>query len=160
MKKAAGSPLCGFGHILQRGKMNEYQLNNIALIKHFFSDETIHLSANEKLVAAAIATHRNNTSFKCCPSGNLLAKETGLSRRTVQRAINKLIDKDVIARLRIKSGNTYKASQYYFGFDISDADRIYSDEESPFVNYFEQESENFEFCLRKGIFKKWGVVSQ
>ena len=132
--------------------MNNDQLNNIALIKHFLSEETKHLKPFEKLIALAIGKHRNNTSFKCCPGFNTLRKITGAGKATIKRAVDGLISKHEIVRLRIKTGRSFLRSQYYFLYDIEKAKEIYNNDESIFAYHHENEVDNFEYCLSKNMF--------
>jgi hypothetical protein len=64
------------------------------------------LSANAFRVLAALACHqRNNDS--CWPHQDLIARETGLSVRTVQRAVKELTDAGYLERDRRWRGNEY-----------------------------------------------------
>lgn len=58
-----------------------------------------------------ILSHRNTQSNQCYPSINLLAKEMSVSRRTIQRMINRLHE---IGVLKINSGKMGVANNYYF----------------------------------------------
>ena len=130
--------------------MNDDQLDNISLFKHF-CHKTTDLTSTEKLVAVILMSHRNNISMMCCPGLTLIAKETGFNRRTIQKAILSLIEKKEIVKLRITNEKIYLRSQYYFLYDISAAMSIYENEESCFNSHHGNEVDNFEFCLAR----KW-----
>ena len=122
------------------------KLNNIKLFKYLCS-KTTGLTSTEKLVAIILMSHRNNVSMMCCPGLTLLEQETGLNRRTIQRAIQSLVIKKELIRLRIKKAKKFFKNQYYFFFDISVALSIYKNKESAFNIYHAAEIENFEHWL-------------
>lgn len=136
--------------------MDNDKLNNIALLKHFLSEETDRLTSTESLVALCLAIHRNNISMLCCPSITTIQKRARMARSTVVGALTGLIQKKEIIRLRIKKENsTFANNQYYFFFDIKHAIEIYDDEDSIFRCHHEAQAENFEWCLSRKMF---GVV--
>ena len=132
--------------------MDDDKLDNIALLKHFVSEETKDLRPFEKFIAIAISKHRNNLSFKCCPGFNTLQKITGAGKATIKRAIDGLIAKQEIVRLRITAGNSYLRSQYYFLYDIEHAKQIYNNDESVFKRHHGNEVDSFEHCLSNRLF--------
>lgn len=131
--------------------MSDSKLNNIALLNHFISQET-KLTSTEKLVAITLMSHRNNVSMRCCPGLTLLTKETNFTRRTIQRAIQSLVDKKEIVKLKITQGVLYLRSQYYFLYDIATAKRVHKNEDSVFSLHHSAEIDNFEFCLSRNWF--------
>jgi thiaminase len=126
------------------------RLDNIKLFKYFLSEDTKHLTSTEKLVALAIAKHRNNVSMKCNPGKGRIAKITGLGWATVKRAISGLVKEKEIARLQIKDGTKNLTNQYYFRYDFADALKIFENIE--FYDNHTEEHENFEYCQDKNIF--------
>ena len=65
------------------------------------------LPSTEKLVALALADHANDEDFTCWPSLTHLEKKTGLNRTTVWRAIDRLVELNLIKRVGNKpSGST------------------------------------------------------
>lgn len=65
------------------------------------------LTANERLVAIMILSHRNNNTGECKAKGVDLEKETGLSLSTIRRTIKTLQAKGAINARRTKTGNDY-----------------------------------------------------
>jgi hypothetical protein len=136
----------------ERSRDRVENLDNISLFKFLISGETRSLTPSEKLVAIAIAIHRNNISFKCCPSLGRLAKITGLSRRAVIRATKALQQKKIMVRLRVMNGKRYQYNQYYFLFDLNDAIEIYENDDSILNKDKFEEVENFEWCIENKLF--------
>jgi len=132
--------------------IEKYQLDNISLIKYLLSEATNLLTPTEKLVALAIARHRNNTSFKCCPSLSTLSKITGLCRKTISSTLNSIEAAGIIVRLRIKRGNGFAHNQYYFLYDIKDYMEIFNFAETILCSHHPEEYENFEFCIESNLF--------
>ena len=132
--------------------MDDDKLDNIALIKHFLSSETDHLTSAESHIALCLATHRNNTSMLCCPSITIIQKRVRMARSTVSKALAGLVLKKEIVKLRIRKENAVFANnQYYFLYDIEKAKEIYNNELSVFLNHHGEQADNFEWCLSKDI---------
>src|SRR5690625_2118187 len=56
------------------------------------------LKPTEKLVLLALCDHVNDENSQCWPSITHLQKKTGLSRPSVWKSINRLIEKSLVAR--------------------------------------------------------------
>lgn len=68
------------------------------------------LSPTEKLVLIALADHANDEDFTCWPSLTHLVKKTSLCRKSVWKAIDKLVEKGYVKRVDDPS----KRSTTYF----------------------------------------------
>ena len=133
--------------------MSENQLNNLALLKYFFSPETKNLTASERLTALCLAQHRNNISMLCCPSLNTIKKETAMAKKTIIKAIKNLVEKNKIVKLKIKRlDSKFMNNQYYFLYDIKLAKIIYNDIDSIFYRNHEDQVKYFEKCIILGLF--------
>ncbi|MGO7210176.1 helix-turn-helix domain-containing protein [Rhizobium ruizarguesonis] len=78
------------------------------------------LSPAARAVAAWLVWHANASSGRCDPGQSRLCNETGLSRRTIQRAIKELIAEKVIRRqLRGLESSSYEIDWYGLGVAVS-----------------------------------------
>lgn len=79
--------------------------NSYKLIKGIINCK---IGANEKLVLFVLHFHRNEITKECYPSLNLIAKETGLSIKTVTRTLNNLKQIGLVVWTHDKNGrNNY-----------------------------------------------------
>lgn len=67
------------------------------------------LTPKARLVAFVLSTHMNARGGQCFPALSTIARETGLARSTVQRALDELEDARYLARL---SGGPKLANRY------------------------------------------------
>jgi hypothetical protein len=92
-------------------------VDNWRLQQHIVRDQGC-LSPNARYVALVIALHRNSFTLKCCPSLRVLELETGLTRKTVHRAVMELERKGVLLVERGTRGPRGRpANHYAFTFD-------------------------------------------
>jgi hypothetical protein len=71
-------------------------------------------SATAKAVYLALAWHANDRTGQCFPSIALLARELELNRKTVSRALRKLVDAGEVARTSQRRGGAVAGYQYTF----------------------------------------------
>lgn len=111
--------------------MNDLQLDNIALSKHFLDKNPL-LKPMERLVLLGIFKHRNNCTFLCFPSVDSIAENTSLNKRTVRRIIDVLIERGVLIRVQHKYGERVNRTYYFSPHDFQHAREIACDGESVF----------------------------
>lgn len=68
------------------------------------------VSPTEKLVLIALADHANDEDFTCWPSLSHLVKKTSLHKKTIWKAIDRLVDMGLVRRISDES----KRSTTYF----------------------------------------------
>lgn len=75
---------------------------------------SLKLKASEKLVLMCLIKHTGKDNNKCYPSYLTMSEETGLSTKTIQRAVNSLVKLGYIAKEnRIKPGRKEYSSNIY-----------------------------------------------
>ena len=70
------------------------------------------LSPTEKLVLLCIADHAHEKTQQCWPSLGTIAKESGLSTRSVIRSVNKLVELGLLGRTDRFSNNRQTSNIY------------------------------------------------
>jgi len=84
--------------------MRKYQLNL----------EDVKLTGNATLVLHALLDRANNKTGECFPSLKTIAKDTNLSKSSVQRGLKELLVKGVIVKqARFKAGDGAQTSNLY-----------------------------------------------
>ena len=71
------------------------------------------LCPRDKLVLLALADHANDEDFTCFPSMRRMARKTGYSTTTIQRAIDSLENLGLITRERRKRNNLIQMANLY-----------------------------------------------
>lgn len=74
---------------------------SVEMLNLAFADQT-KMTAAERLALLSLAYHHNSLNGACYPSQSTIAKDTGLSRRGVQLALDGLSRKGIIERFRGK----------------------------------------------------------
>ncbi|PMM26370.1 helix-turn-helix domain-containing protein [Vibrio breoganii] len=69
------------------------------------------ITGHEKLVLLCIHDRVDSTG-ECFPSQELLAEDTGLSKRSIVRAIKTLVDKEYVTVKRISRKGMYPVNHY------------------------------------------------
>lgn len=84
---------------------------SVDMLKLAFANQT-KMTAAERLALLSLAYHHNSLNGACYPSQSTIAKDTGLSRRGVQLALDGLSKKRIIERFTGKkltrSGSLYR----------------------------------------------------
>lgn len=90
------------------------KLDNYRIMGAVYSHET--LTAHQRSVLLNLLWHRDRESGKCCPGYKRIAKETGISRSSVERAVRWLLRNKVIIRVEM-TGVCDAQSHYVFAVD-------------------------------------------
>lgn len=74
------------------------------------------LPALQKLVLILLADRHNADTGVCFPSIKRVARDAGMSEKSVRRAVGELIDKKFISARQRKDGDTFLSNEYLFHF--------------------------------------------
>lgn len=72
------------------------------------------ISPTVRTVYRALLQYANRKTWSCFPSVNTIAKDTGLSTRTVRRSLKVLEHEELILRINRKRENNGNTSNMYF----------------------------------------------
>lgn len=72
------------------------------------------ISPTARSVYRALLQYANRKTWSCFPSVNTLAKDTGLSPRTIRRSLQVLEKEELILRIRRTRENNGNTSNMYF----------------------------------------------
>ena len=89
------------------------QKTRIGFIRHVWRREIndrIKLSAQAHLVLVILLDHFNADTYRCNPGYDRIGKKSNLSRSSVRRALNELVEKQVVNREKLD----YQTNQYRF----------------------------------------------
>lgn len=113
------------------------------------------LKPDERLIFIYLRMHSDSKTGQCFPSLNTLAKETGISKRTVQRCIEKLQEKGVVkvVHRKTESGNQ---SNIYILYDKAELWKAKEIPEMQSIASMYQDAEMIEYLRGRGyqIIKK------
>lgn len=89
-----------------------FEINKLISISGLFSK--IKLTMSSRLVLRSIADYWNYSRGEAFPVQTTLARNTGLSERSVRAGINELVKNQLISKLLIKNRYYYKFSGIFF----------------------------------------------
>lgn len=72
------------------------------------------ISPTARTVYRALLQYANRKTWSCFPSVNTIAKDTGLSTRTIRRTLKVLEHEELILRVNRKRDNNGNTSNMYF----------------------------------------------
>lgn len=94
---------------------------NFALHHHL--RDRVDITLSEKAVAFMLSTYRNSETGQCCPSQQLLAERSGVSRQHMNKIIKSLVEKKVLEVKKYRNSKLRRRTMnnYVFVFDKNGA---------------------------------------
>lgn len=87
-------------------------------LQHHLRDRA-DLTLSEKAVAFMLSMYRNSLTGQCCPSQQLLAERSGVSRKHINKIIQSLVEKKVICAVKYRNPKLRRRTMnnYVFLYD-------------------------------------------
>jgi Helix-turn-helix domain len=95
---------------------------------------SLQLPGMQKLVLLALANRHNSETGRCDPSLSRLARDCGLSKGAVLRALTSLAERGVVQQERRKAGSMFTSSSYFLQIGVVlEKNNVVPEENNPLV---------------------------
>ena len=82
----------------------------------------LRLKPRDFIVYCCLLRHSNSRKHSCFPSRRVIASECQIDKKTVDTALNSLIDRGLIKKVHRKRGDGSKTSNQYYIVDLLETD--------------------------------------